>query len=470
MKRTPRNGLRVVEDKVVSLQTISSEQAEIAVINCLVFGGEKLVDKYINFIQPDFFTDVSIRTAYRAILAMRKDGLAIESGNILIEYFRKVPCADTESYLQKFFQKLTASVSIANTDAFVEVLARKYRGRKLQQAAFEIFEQANNEFADPDALVTQMKRQLDSIQASGVLHTGQELSESVGQTFAHIQELIDNQVEYTGIRTGFRQLDKAMLGCQKGDSIVIGAASSMGKTALALSIADWIDTYENEPVFISSQEQRRPQLEQRFISIKTGINLARLRAPMYLSEDDRKAMRVASEQFNDSKIIIEDKIMPPDAVTSLWVRAQEKYDCKLFILDYLQYCASLWLREWGNDERLAISQAARHFKLFAAREGCEVPVILLSQIKREAIAMCKLNLDHRPDKEDLDGSSTIEKDADVVIIVHRPFVYNLAASPKTAELLLVKQRNGETGVYTVQYNATTTHFRDRGRKHLLSEE
>jgi replicative DNA helicase len=145
-----------------------------------------------------------------------------------------------------------------------------------------------------------------------------------------------------------------------------------------------------------------------------------------------------------------------------------KYDIGIFYLDYLQYCADEALEQYALNQRIAISQTAKHFKSFAST--AKLPVVLLSQIKREAVDRCRIDSDARPRKEDMDGSSDIEKGADVVIIVHRPYVYFPSCNARRAELIIDKQRNGPTGTHVVEYVDTCTLFRDRVKGHLMEDD
>jgi len=282
----------------------------------------------------------------------------------------------------------------------------------------------------------------------------QHIGESLGETHALMVRSKDNAV--TGTPTGLQQLDVATAGLQPGNLVVLAARPSMGKSALAITIAHHIAGTAGKPVALFSLEMSKVEVDQRLVSIETGIPLRKVRQSHLLKDDEWKPVTDGFGRLGRMPIFIDDS--GDLRVMELRSRARRlkarQPDLALVIVDYLQ----LMIGEHRIENRVQeVSQISRALKLLA-RE-LNIPVLALSQLNR--------GVEQRPDKRpilsDLRESGAIEQDSDLVVFVFRPAVYKKEPdeNEKTAaELILAKHRNGPTGTVNVRWRPTQATFRD----------
>ncbi len=283
------------------------------------------------------------------------------------------------------------------------------------------------------------------------------LAEILTEQVARIEELRANGGTLPGITTGFARLDDMTMGLQKSELIVLAARPSMGKTAMATSMAQSAAAHE-VVVVIFSVEMARGPLGDRFLATTTGIESVQLRSGRLTDEEMRKT-HIAVSVLSDMPIYICDE----SAITTRSMQAI----CEalptppgIIFVDYLQL-----VRAQGryNREDEAISEVSIGLKGLAKTFEC--PVVALAQLNR--------NVEHRSSKRpalaDLRGSGQIEQDADVVMFIHRPEVYgethiDLGArslvAEGLAEIIVSKQRNGPIGSIVLRFDAKTTRFED----------
>lgn len=267
----------------------------------------------------------------------------------------------------------------------------------------------------------------------------------------------------TGLGTGFLELDEYTSGLQPGELIVLAARPSMGKTALALNLAENIAA-GGHGVAVFSLEMSRQQLVQRLLCARSGIDSHRFRRGMLRPEDYQRLLTACGE-LSTSRIFIDDT----PGLTLLQLRSKgrrlkEREGIDFIVIDYLQLM-SVGTRV--ESRQMEVSEISRGVKAMA-RE-LRVPVVCLSQLNRAA----EQREGHRPRMSDLRESGSIEQDADVVMMLHREDYYHqndpnwaLQNPDKTgiAELILAKQRNGPTGVVRLQWNPATTRFGNPTRR------
>lgn len=461
-KRTNYAMLKSVGDDIAVIDRAQDEEVERLAISVFYKAGSKAIDPYLNLMTQNYFVTPAYRTAFLTMVKMRGDGLDIDEG-MFETYFLTMPCAEPRKQLDEVLFSLDPKVKLGNLERYVGVLAKKFTARQLQAMIFEVWQKLSNGRCDPDSTVLEIRSKLDECTAGSIMRVGTPMSETIDAHIAKLRELAKQEEDCTGVETGIYELDKLTFGWQKGDLIIIGGASSMGKTAMALgSLWHAVKTYPKEFFFLSTQEMSTEQVENRIISIETGIDLQRLIAPKYLGEEQWKLVERAREKIKDSHLIIEDRVMPPEEVTGQWLRALSKFGAiKMFLLDYVQFSARMDSPRFGNDERLAIVNGVTNLKAFAKRDGGIAPVIALSQITRAAVDRIANDPKQRPRKEDFDGSSTIEKDCDVAILVHRPYQYFKDENPHAAEIIVDKQRNGPPAVIHVDWLERSATFKGK---------
>ncbi|MYJ95597.1 MAG: replicative DNA helicase [Proteobacteria bacterium] len=254
----------------------------------------------------------------------------------------------------------------------------------------------------------------------------------------------------TGVETGFEDLDKLTAGLQAGDLIVIAGRPSMGKTTLALNIAENAAIGHNLATGVFSMEMPREQVAMRMIGSIGRVNQSHLRSGR-LTEDDWTRINSAGSMMSHAPIFIDDAPgLTPIEVRARSRRLKREHGLGMIVVDYLQL-----MQVGGSIENRAteISEISRSLKSLA-RE-LNVPVVALSQLNRSV----EQRNDKRPVMSDLRESGAIEQDADVIIFIYREEVYDSETPRKgVAEIIIGKQRNGPTGTFLLTFKGEFTRF------------
>lgn len=279
---------------------------------------------------------------------------------------------------------------------------------------------------------------------------------SFGQQLHELYAQISEQKVTVGIRTGFADLDDMLNGLHAGEMIIVAARPSMGKTAGAMQIAEYMAVDLSEPVGVFSLEMSQEALAQRMLASRSGVDAQRIRQNM-LTPEDFDALQLALSELVPSPIHIDDTA----GLTLMQLRAKArrmsaKHGIKALFIDYLQLMSSPATAGQGRQQE--VSELSRGIKALA-RE-LDVPVVCLSQLNRGP----EQREGHRPRMSDLRESGSIEQDADVVLLLHREDYYHRGDPDyqpnNTAEVIIAKQRNGPTGTVKLYFNERTTRFQD----------
>ncbi len=358
-----------------------------------------------------------------------------------------------------YLNALAQSVpSAANLRRYAEIVRERAVLRKLIAASDEIATTAFN----PQG------RQVDQIldEAEGkIFRIGEEGSKSkqgfqtmdnlVVQLLDRVTELHENGAEeVTGVRTGYFDLDRMTAGFQPGDLIVLAARPSMGKTALALNIAEHVAVTEELPVVVFSMEMGASQLALRLVGSLGRIDQSHLRTGK-LADDEWGRLSEAIEKLGKVNMFIDESaaLSPSEVRARARRQARQCGQLGLIVVDYLQLMSG---SGGGSEENRAtvIGEISRGLKSLAKELKC--PVIALSQLNRSV----ETRTDKRPMMSDLRESGAIEQDADVIMFIYRDDYYTKEAckEPNIAEVIIGKQRNGPTGTVKLFFNKPLTKF------------
>jgi replicative DNA helicase len=356
-----------------------------------------------------------------------------------------------------YLNALAQSVpSAANLRRYAEIVRERAVLRKLIAASDEIATQAFNPQGRPISQI------LDEAE-SRIFKIGEEGSRArqgflsmdslVVELLDRVQELAENGgSEVTGVPTGFYDLDRNTAGLQGGDLIILAARPSMGKTALALNIAEHVAVKEQLPVVVFSMEMGASQLAMRLIGSLGRIDQQHLRTGT-LRDDEWGRLTDAVEQLRSVSIFIDETPALSPAELRARARRQARQCGKLglIVIDYLQLMSG----SGGGEENRAtvIGEISRGLKALAKELQC--PVIALSQLNRSV----ETRTDKRPMMSDLRESGAIEQDADVIMFIYRDDYYNKdSKEPGVAEVIIGKQRNGPTGTVKLTFLKPLTKF------------
>ncbi len=277
----------------------------------------------------------------------------------------------------------------------------------------------------------------------------------VSDALQKIEIASHNKGVVTGIATGFVDLDYRTAGMQPSDLVLIAARPSMGKTAFALNIAEYVAFRANRTVAIFSLEMSKEQLVNRLFSLESRVDAQKLRTGS-LDDNDWEKLIEGAAVIGKSNLIIDDT--PGISVPELRSKCRKyklEHDLQMVIIDYLQLMSA----SGKNDSRQQeISEISRSLKALA-RE-LQVPVLALSQLSRAP----EQRPDHRPMLSDLRESGAIEQDADVVMFIYRDDYYNKDSELKNiSEIIIAKQRNGPIGTVNLVWLPEYTKFANMER-------
>jgi len=345
----------------------------------------------------------------------------------------------------------------AHLESYMRILLDKSTLRKLISTATIAINQSYDEKVEVRALLDEVEGQFFTLTRQETSREIEPMRQLMKGAMDTIEKLESSDGMVTGLSTGYRDFDALTCGMQHSNLIVIAGRPSMGKTALALGIAEYVALREGKAVGIFSLEMTREEMALRLISSYAKINAQNMRRG-FLSNNDRNNLILAAKKLSDAPIYIDDK----PSLTNLVLRAKARnmkirYDIDLLIVDYMQLLQATTGRREGRQQE--VSDISRSLKNLARELG--IPIIVLSQLNRE--------VENRPDRKprlsDLRESGAIEQDADIVALMMRPGFYpDLVADDANlvgmAFLNIAKQRNGPTGEIKLRFLEKHTRFED----------
>jgi len=279
-----------------------------------------------------------------------------------------------------------------------------------------------------------------------------EIKKILPETLDQIERVHNSPDALTGISTGFKYVDKLTNGLHKSDLVLIAARPSMGKTAFAMNVVQHAAVKEKKSVAVFSLEMAKEQLVQRMLSSLALIPIQNIRTGQ-LKENEWPLLAKAMGVLSNAKIFIDDT----PGITVMEMRAKSRrlkleHELDLIMIDYMQLMNS---SGGGENRQQEISNISRGLKSLAREMQC--PVVALSQLSRAP----EMRSDHRPILSDLRESGAIEQDADLVMFLYRDEYYNEESEKKDiGEVIIAKQRNGETGRVDLTWVGKYTSFHD----------
>ena len=346
--------------------------------------------------------------------------------------------------------------SAGNIRRYAEIVRERSILRKLVTASDEIATNAFNPKGRPvAAILDESEQKIFNIgeEGSRMKQGFQSMDTLVVSLLDRVQEMADNPNDVTGVPTGFYDLDRMTAGFQAGDLIVLAARPSMGKTALAINIAEHVALHEGLPVAVFSMEMGAAQLAVRIVGSIGRIDQGHLRTGK-LTDDEWPRLTEAIEKLRTISLHIDESA----GLTSSELRASARRLSRqcgklgLIVVDYLQLMSGS--TNDGENRATELGEISRGLKMLAKELQC--PVIALSQLNRSV----ETRPDKRPMMSDLRESGAIEQDADIIMFIYRDEYYTKDAckEPGVAEVIIAKQRNGPTGTVKLAFLKHITKF------------
>jgi replicative DNA helicase len=347
--------------------------------------------------------------------------------------------------------------SAANIRRYAEIVRERAILRKLVSASDEIATAAFNPQGKPvDRILDEAEQKIFNIgeEGSRMKQGFQAMDSLVVQLLDRVQEMADNPNDITGVPSGFYDLDRMTSGMQAGDLIILAARPSMGKTSLAINIAEHVALNEQLPVAVFSMEMGAAQLAVRIVGSIGRIDQGHLRTGR-LTDEEWPRLTEAIEKLRNISLHIDET--PGLTVSELRANARRlARQCGgklgLIVVDYLQLMSTSTSMSDEN-RATAVGEISRGLKMLAKELGC--PLIALSQLSRGV----ESRTDKRPMMSDLRESGAIEQDADVIMFIYRDDYYNKdSKEPGVSEVIISKQRNGPTGTVKLAFVKQHTKF------------
>jgi replicative DNA helicase len=357
------------------------------------------------------------------------------------------------AYLNSLAQYVPSS---ANIRRYAEIVRERSILRKLISVSDEIATSAMSTKGKPVPLILdEAEQKIFNIGEEGQrMRQGfQSMGNLVVQLLDRVEEMSQNPNDITGVPTGFFDLDRMTSGMQAGDLIVLAARPSMGKTALAINIAENVALKEGLPVAVFSMEMGASQLAIRIVGSIGRIDQTRLRTGKLLDEEWPRLTEAVERLRNVSLSIDETPGLTPSELRANARRlARSCGKLGLVVVDYLQLMTGSSGGD-GDNRATELGEISRGLKMLAKELQC--PVIALSQLNRGV----EQRTDKRPMMSDLRESGAIEQDADVIMFIYRDDYYNKdSKEPGVAEIIIGKQRNGPTGTVKLTFLKPITKF------------
>ena len=452
-KFTPSNNVTFSANEDNYLLLPQSQEAEQAVL-AAVFAQNDCLNRIIDSLPTSSaFYRPAHQIIYNAILKLYERNEAIDPLTVS-EYLQGIEKLDEIGGHYYLGLLLSHAPLAVNAERYAQIVLEKsvlreiiFAGNKISKIGYE---EAQAEFA-----IEKAEQLIFNLAQKKTSQSLVPIGSLVNDTWEKLEQREQNKGELLGLDTGFYDLNSLTSGLQRSDLIVIAARPSMGKTAIALNIAESVGVVQKKTVAIFSLEMSKEQVIQRMVCSRASVDATKMRFGQ-LGQDDWTRLGVAFGDLGDARIYVDDT--PGLTVMEMKAKSRrlksELNRLDLIIIDYLQ------LMEGSRPENRVqeISDISRGLKALA-RE-LDVPVIAISQLSRAVEA----RQNKRPMLSDLRESGSIEQDADIVVFIYRDEYYNPDTTTKgEAEVIIAKQRNGPTGRITLLFQPNITKFRNPAR-------
>jgi replicative DNA helicase len=427
------------------------------------------LDKVIEILQIEDFYHPAHRILYEAIASLHERSQAVDLLTVQ-EELRRRNRLDEVGGLPALVSIIESVPTAANAEYYARIVQEKATLRRLLRAAHEIVRLVEDPELELQQILDQAEQAVYQVAERQIEREFHEMNQLVVRVLGQFEERYQTMQErpssefLLGVSTGFRDLDRVLSGLQPSELIILAARPSVGKTSLAINIAEHVAIRMNQPVAIFSLEMAAEQLVQRMLCSQSAVSAQRLRR-LQLTLDDWERLHLAAERLFRAPLYIDDtSSLSPMEMRAKCRRLKAKLDNRklgLIVVDYLQLMRSSNRRVENRNQEIgeiarALKQIAREF---------HVPVLVLSQLSRSV----ERRENKRPMLSDLRDSGSIEAEADVVLFIHREEYYgDKEATPvepppgyvhqEEVEIIIAKQRNGPTGKVVMAFQPDYSRF------------
>jgi replicative DNA helicase len=429
-------------------------EAERAVLGSLLIDPDAVI-KVGNFLRPEDFFRERHAWLYETMMSLSERREPLDYVTLIDDLERRNQLEDVggPAYVTELINSTPSALYV---DHYARIVERTALLRRLISTAGHIAELAYDEGMDVDEVVDKAEQLVFGVSESRIHRDLVPVRAIMDSVVDRIDFLAQNSDALMGVPTGFAQMDKMLGGFQKSDLVILAARPGMGKTSLAISVAQTAAARYDARVAIFSLEMSNEQLVQRLLAMVTGIDSHALRMG-HIREDEWPILLEAANMLSGTNIFIDDT--PAASVTEIRTKARRLYaehGLDMIIIDYMQLMSGQGGNSGRSENRQQeISYISRSLKGLA-RE-LNVPVIALSQLSRAVEGRA----DKRPMLSDLRESGSIEQDADVVLFIYREDYYIEDTDRQNiADIIVAKHRHGDTGTVSLFFKKELTQFTD----------
>lgn len=423
-----------------------SNEAEQAVLGSVFVNAECLGTVAENLKEDEFYLPQH-KSIFSAMVALYERGEPVDIVTVSTELGDNLTAIGGYNYLANLAISLPTT---ENLKAYIKIVKDLAVRRSLYKAGDIIANNSFNESNDISSLLDNAEQLVSGIiqqkTSSGIAH----VSDVMVDTFECIEKNSKNRGKISGVSTGLRDLDNLTKGLQPSDLIILAARPAMGKSSLAMNIAQHVAIREEKTVAVFNLEMSAAQLGNRIIWSEAHIDGDKIRSGNLDGDDWPQIARIIG-RVSRSPLYIDDT--PGINVTTIRSKCRKlklEHGLGLVVIDYLQLMKSGMRTDSRQQE---IADISRSLKILA--KELNVPIIALSQLSRATTS----RTGNKPQLSDLRESGAIEQDADIVMFIHRPGYYDETVENKDlAELIVAKHRNGPTETIPLMWNGETTTF------------
>lgn len=434
-------------DEIIERVTPYNAVAEQSVLGAILMDRD-CISNVINYVRADDFYDPRNKEMFEAMLDLFNVDKPIDVISVA-EQLRRNKTFDKIGG-ELFIADIANSVSTsANVNFHAKIVSDYALRRKLIETANRISDLAYKGEESVETILDASEQDVFDISRNRNRTGFSSMRDLLSVSFSHVSEMAANPRKITGVPTGFEKIDEKISGLNKSNLVIIAARPAMGKTAFALNVAQYAAMKTNAKVAIFSLEMSGEENVNRMWFSEAMVESDKVRKGN-MQPNDWSRLTTALSILSQTNIFIDDT----GALTPMDIRAKcrrliAEKGLDLIIIDHIQLMQSS--RRTDNRQQ-EITEISRSLKVLA--KDLDVPVVALSQLSRANSA----RTDKRPVLSDLRESGAIEQDADVVLMLHRENYYNAEANPSEAEVIIAKNRHGETGTVHLGWQGEFTKF------------
>jgi replicative DNA helicase len=427
-------------------------EAEAAALGSMMLSAEAIADVVELLHAEDFYRSANGRI-FEVLRELYARGEPVDQLSAVEALRRKGTLDDVGGplYIRDLADQVPTPASAAH---YARIVAQAALLRRLIGAAADVMDMAYAAPEDPEGVADAAEQRIYDVARRDDRDEVATLRELIDGAMLELEQLQHREAAYTGLPTGFRDLDELTSGLQPGNLVIVAARPGIGKSSLAINIAHNVSV-AGKSVAVFSLEMSRHEVGMRMLCSAARVPWDRIRSKR-VGPDDWVRVVQAAETLHDAPLSIVDS----GNVNIVDIRAKarrmrsSKLGLALIIVDYLQLMTSAAVRRPDNRQQ-EVAEISRSLKLLA--KELQIPILALSQLNRNP----ETRADKRPQLSDLRESGSLEQDSDVVAFIHRDD--SDPDKKREAELILAKHRNGPTGSIKLNFEPSLTQFRNAAR-------